>query len=403
MKPVGGLEVFIVVHDQGILLECEAENRFASLRLYRYLFVGDGPTDALRGRDDTVIVRDLPDNIERFPNLLAFTAWYAVARNQLCSVPLVAILEYDVTIMPEFDAKSEGALLAGGCMVGYIPYRLTYPMYLHGTPCFIDSIRSVYGLDLPEFIRDRLADGLDDQWTATSNHAMRITDLEAFVDWFMPLTKEFRHDPLGAGVHERAVSVFCMLNGLEDRCVPGVLEHTQAVSHGVPALTQDETRHRALESVVLVPSRDLYPRLLFAEQRLAEETARAEALAQALAAQLERAMKLEQAVATLEQALAAQSERSTKAQAPQSLTPEIHVVAPDRTLAEARLRPTDLRRAVALAGEDPAGCRLPHGEGCQTGSVPGELPEPKSTYVINGGIRARPASSPSIGARWAST
>ena len=58
-------------------------------------------------------------------------------------------------------------------------------------------------------------------------------DLARFVDWFLPVTEVFRHDPMGSHVHERAIPVFCLLNQIEDRYVPGVLEHEQVASHGI--------------------------------------------------------------------------------------------------------------------------------------------------------------------------
>jgi hypothetical protein len=46
-----------------------------------------------------IIARDLPDNIEHLPNLVAWTGWYAIARNGLITADIVNLLEYDVNLL----------------------------------------------------------------------------------------------------------------------------------------------------------------------------------------------------------------------------------------------------------------------------------------------------------------
>jgi hypothetical protein len=57
--------------------------------------------------------------------------------------------------------------------------------------------------------------------------------LNKFVDWFLPMTEIFRHDPFGAYVHERAFFIFCVLNKINIRHLPNILEHKQLASHGI--------------------------------------------------------------------------------------------------------------------------------------------------------------------------
>lgn len=250
------LETFVIVHDEDLLLELEQAGTFRHLPRNRYLFVGNGTTGRLRGRDDVVVARTLPDNIEHHPHLLSFTGWYAVARNRLATAASVALLEYDVRIEADFAPRTLAELQRGRCIVGFVPFALSHPMYLHATPWLIRSLREVYGVDAASLISDHLAGGGADVWSSTTNMAMDVEDLDGFVDWFVPLTEVFRHDPIGAHVHERAVPVYCLLNDIEIACVPGLLHHDRLISHGILAVPQDEARRLADERARSTDPRD---------------------------------------------------------------------------------------------------------------------------------------------------
>jgi len=236
-----------------MLLEYEREGRYRNLSRRRYVFVGDGATDKIDSRDDVIVARMLPDNIEHHANLLSFTAWYAIARNDLAESGSVSILEYDVSIAESFTAETLAALSGTHCIAGYVPFKLSHPMFLHATPWFTNSLEAVYGVDADGIVRSHLGGGGRDLWTATTNISMRTGDLASFVDWFLPLTVRFRHDPIGAHVHERTIPIFCKLNQIENVYIPGVLKHTQARSHGILAISQEEARDRAAGSAPLLP------------------------------------------------------------------------------------------------------------------------------------------------------
>ena len=175
----------------------------------------------------------------------------------------------------------------GEAVVGFIPHRLTDPVFLHTTPWLIDSTRDVYGLDLVAMIRDHLERGRPDRWLATSNRAMDVDTLAAFVDWFMPLTEVFRHDLSGSHVHERAVSIFCMVSGIDEVLVPDTVEHEQRWSHRSGGRSPEEARERAIASDPVFPTALLYARLIDAEHDLEERTARVKALEQTVDEQFE--------------------------------------------------------------------------------------------------------------------
>ena len=243
--PQNQIETFVIIHTQELVLACEREGRFSHLPSYRYLFVGPRDVSRLREVDNVVVARELPDNIEVYPNLLSFTGWYAVTRNGLAHAPWVTLLEYDVRVTRDFSSKTLSSLRTAPQIIGYVPFPLSHSMYLHATPWFISALRKVHGIDVPQLVRNHLDAGGVDQWTATTNASLSKAELEAFVEWFVPVSRVFRHDPIGAHVHERALPVFCMLRDLENFLLPDVLEHQQERSHGILARSWEEAQAEA--------------------------------------------------------------------------------------------------------------------------------------------------------------
>jgi hypothetical protein len=282
---VDDIETFVIIHDQHLLLKYQQQGRFSSLRRLTYLFVGPRATDLLDDREDVIVARRLPDNIEQFPSLLSYTGWYSIARNKLAATRYVAVLEHDVTVSARFEDETLTALRGGHSIAGYLALGLTHPLYLQVTPWLARSLELAYGVDVRDMIRDHLRRGGTDQWTTSTNHAMRVDDLAGFVDWFLPVTEVFRHDPMGADVHERAIPVFCLLNRIEDRYLPGVLEHEQVASHGI-----NRPPYESLERALAAQS----VRAESLERDLAAQSVRAESLERAVAAQSVRAEEAEQ-------------------------------------------------------------------------------------------------------------
>jgi hypothetical protein len=71
----GELDYFIVCHDQEIINQQISSD-------YQWLFVGNNGQENLTDSSVT-ICRNLEKNIEQYPYLCSFTAWYAVAKNNL--------------------------------------------------------------------------------------------------------------------------------------------------------------------------------------------------------------------------------------------------------------------------------------------------------------------------------
>ena len=95
-------QTFIFVHDQYIVLDYLAAGKFNELPDVKYVFLGQRPVDLLDqfvGEKKVIVARNLPDNIEHYPNLVAWTGWYAIARNGLITAEVVNLFEYDVNLL----------------------------------------------------------------------------------------------------------------------------------------------------------------------------------------------------------------------------------------------------------------------------------------------------------------
>ncbi len=55
------------------------------------------------------------------------------------------------------------------------------------------------------------------------------------------------YDPVGAHVHERAVKVFCLLNGIEGLLLPDLLIHHQERSHQIIPNTREKAERLAAQ------------------------------------------------------------------------------------------------------------------------------------------------------------
>ena len=250
---------FVIVHDQQLLLEAERQGRFASLSRSRYLFVGLGPTDLIDDRDDVVVARRLPGQYRGAPEVAQF---YRLVRDR----PQPARTD-SIRGAPGVRRRSLGRLRArdtAGVVgqpcdrrvcSGTLDEPALPPQHnmVHGVPCQYLRARSA------ELAREHLSNGGTDLWTASTNHALRADDLVAFVQWFTPVTPQFRHDLVASAVHERSMWVFCRLNSIEDAYVPDVLHHTQAESHGV-SIPYAEVQRRANASPPLLTPADTHAR-----------------------------------------------------------------------------------------------------------------------------------------------
>jgi len=231
------LEVFIVCHDQDIILKDEETKKFSSkLPCYRYLFVGNSSSSKIENNPKVIICNKLPNNIENEKNLVSFTAWYALAKNDITTAKYVSVIEYDVDLGADFYDKNLDVLSRTNGIVGYTVFPLLSNIYLDAAPCLKESLLKAYNINLLEFITEYVNKTGKNSWCSSSNASLSLDHLKLFVDWFMPVAEIIKSDKLGGHVHERTIKIFAILNEIKTYCINGIFVHLQLKSHGIEAL-----------------------------------------------------------------------------------------------------------------------------------------------------------------------
>jgi len=210
---------YIICHDQDIIKCSKIPDN------HEWLFVGNRETDKLD--KDITICNSLEHNIEQYPYLCSFTAWYAVAKNDIARSNKITLREYDSIIRSDLSTNSTNK----NEITCYSITLFNHYVFYKSTPWLAISLKKIYNIDLQQFVdahKHRYK-----FWPTTTNITLSKQILNKFVDWFLPMTEIFRHDPFGAYVHERAFFIFCVLNKINIRHLPNILEHKQLASHGI--------------------------------------------------------------------------------------------------------------------------------------------------------------------------
>lgn len=231
------LEVFIICHDQDIILKDEETKKFSSkLPCYRYLFVGFGNTSKIENNPKVIICNKQLNNIENEKNLVSFTAWHIIAKNNITNAKYISMLEYDVDLGADFYEKNLNVLKRTDGIIGYIVFPLLCNLYLDASHLLKESLLKAYNINLVEFITEYVNKTGKNSWTSTSNTTMSLEHLKQFVEWYDPIKEIVKGEKLGGHVQERTTKIFAILNNIKTYVIQGVLVHFQKKSHGVEAL-----------------------------------------------------------------------------------------------------------------------------------------------------------------------
>ena len=91
-------KTFIFCHDADVVKDCINGGRFDLFDDFRWVMLGPRDFSSIASIPGVIIARDLPDNIEHHRNLVAWTGWYALARNgYIQKGDIVNLFEYDIT------------------------------------------------------------------------------------------------------------------------------------------------------------------------------------------------------------------------------------------------------------------------------------------------------------------
>lgn len=216
------IDYFIIGHDLQLYID---KPNFA----YKFLQVGFDSYDMSKA----IVCRLLPDNIEQYPNLCSFTGWYAIAKNNLCNKDIVCILEYDTIAHPNMHDNNIKLLTENksNTIIAYSHTLTNHYVFTKSTPWLELSLKKIHNINLTHFVHEY--GSKFPLWPTTTNMTLSMDILRQFINWFKPMADLFKHDPLGAYVHERAFFVFCVLHNINIIFSLNMIQHQQKQSHGI--------------------------------------------------------------------------------------------------------------------------------------------------------------------------
>ena len=217
---MNNVKIILVCHNKEIVKEILSDQMKNNFHI---MFVGNNSVDEIEENNRIIIVRNLNKNIENHRELLTFTAWYAISKNDLFKeYEYICVLEYDVIIKNTFETE-----LISQCK------NDTYDIisFIHVTNFFsFDINESVLKLFMK---KKKITYQHYENWYATSNHCLKREHLLEFVDWFYPdclLIKQL--DPIRISwYHERIFYCFIKYKNYNIGRINS-LSHNFSNSHG---------------------------------------------------------------------------------------------------------------------------------------------------------------------------
>lgn len=237
------LDVIITVHDQQIIVDFEKAQKYRTLPKYRYAFVGDGECNLIRNFTNVVVIRELEHNIEHYKNLVDFTAWYAISRNNVTQSDYVALLQYDTAITPDFYAKTSELIAKNtGKIIGYQEWSMLDENFIDnnvGYAPLAEALAAAYGMNLRSLVDDYIALNNDRSWPSSNNLALSMSRLKNFVDWFSPMIDLLGPHTYSGHSVERSIKIYGIIAGVAIMYAPELAHHYQLNSHGTQGFAVD--------------------------------------------------------------------------------------------------------------------------------------------------------------------
>jgi len=216
------LSVFIVYHDKASFDLFQENNKHIDTSKLKYILVGDWDGVGEIAHDNHIVAASLPNNLEKYKTLLAFTAWWGLTKNNLINTPYVGIFEYDVIFKKDIFELEE--YLDQDSIIGFCPRQVKDDaMYLDLLPKFCELLEANH-------VVNAKAEPL---WNASSNMIMPKWFTYGFVSWYINLMPELIKLPGHSHYHERAVNVFASNFDMKYTFKSEYLKHKQLMSHGI--------------------------------------------------------------------------------------------------------------------------------------------------------------------------
>lgn len=234
IKKEGLNETFIFVHDQDYIIDFEEKNKFKNLEKYTYVFLGHGSIDKLQNINNIIISRDLPENIEDFPMLTAFTGWYSLWKNGFIKTKYVNLFEYDILLDPNFQQYLDRFYYENADMVGFVPLYMKNFHFIRNEKWvehIIPSIKKHYNVDVVDLYEKVLQQNPNAIWSTTSNVSMKKDVFDSYMKWFLPILTDIKETNTSGHAFERSITFFSTIKRKRVLIAPNILKHIQMDSH----------------------------------------------------------------------------------------------------------------------------------------------------------------------------
>lgn len=224
---IQNIDYFIICHDQDIIANKISKRLLPNCR---FLFVGNGKINRLKEYNTQVIIcKNLADNVEDYPYLCSFTAWYSVIKNNLNISQNICLLEYDIDTFDNFHSSNLSYCPINNRIVGYAHTLVHHYVFHKSTPWLEIALKKIHNIDLENLLGTQLKHSM--YWPISTNILLSSKVLGSFVDWFLPMAQLFQNHPLGSYVHERAFFIYCIINEIEIKYNLNCSQHQQLASH----------------------------------------------------------------------------------------------------------------------------------------------------------------------------
>jgi hypothetical protein len=227
------ISTYIFVHNQNIILDFLNKNRFLDFQNVNYVFLGNKKIDKLNNLKNIIVARDLPHNIEHYPNLTSFTGWYALCKNNLINTEYVNLFEYDINYHPNFVSKNQQLIESAIDAAGYLCLSVNNPYFLHPmfTEPFISELKKRENIDIHQTVQHLKNKNPNLQWPVTSNSTWKKDILFNYVNWFSEYIDTIGATSCAGHIAERSISFYYFINKINVALALNLIEHLQLNSH----------------------------------------------------------------------------------------------------------------------------------------------------------------------------
>lgn len=234
----GDITTFIICHDENIIKQNIESKKYDSLGNVKFMFVGKNEFSNDEEYGNVIIVKDLPFNIEEYPNFTAFTAWYAIWRNNLCKTKYLNLLEYDTNITDNYSYFLKSMLSSNPKVISYFPMSMRNYHFIQNpdwVTSIFNGIKKVYKIDMYNYMTNIINNSIKQNhepiWTTTNNVCFEKSTFDKYMKWIAPLVGYMKYDINAGHNQERALTFFTILNKIPISYYIDEIEHVQADSH----------------------------------------------------------------------------------------------------------------------------------------------------------------------------